>query len=313
MPFSMNNAVNVAGINKIPNKYLKQSNFKLIKLKKNYGSATGRNRGVALAKGKYLLFFDFDTVLDKNCLKEFAKFVKKYPKIGALHGKLLNLQQENVYDYAGDYLDPFGFLVDRALGAEDIGQFDFVAPILGGKAACMLVPKSVFKKIGGYDESYFFLLEEADFYWRTWLAGYPVLFTPKSVARHAFNTSKKREKDYYDCNLIKYLGARNYSRTLFKNLGTRNLIRILPLNLHSWFAMSLFFLVRLQPTSSYFILKGLASNLLDLPTLAAQRKKIQKERKLTDKELSFLFIKRQALKHYIKKILSYLNLYHPLL
>jgi len=293
----------------IEKRFLRRANFKLLRLEKNLGSAGGRNHGARLAKGEYWLFLDPDTVMVKDCLRRGVDFIQSHPGVGAVHAKLLNLERRHFFDYAGDYLDCFGFLVDRAKGMKDDGSLDYIWPILSGKTAAVLVKKEAYEVVEGFDEDYFFMLEDTDFDWKLWLKGYQVLFLPEMVVYHGFNTKEKErnKEQHYSNSVIKYYGARNYLLTLLKNLGTRKLITIVPWHVVCWLVMAVIFLFKGKVRSACYIVKGLGWNLVNLGLVLKKRRKWQKERVLTDRELDFLFISREKLNHYLGKIVSYSN------
>lgn len=273
----------------------------------NIGSAGGRNLGVKNSKGKYILFLDPDTEIDKHALNHFVQFMQKYPYIGAAQGKLLNLERPQYYDSAGELLDPLGFLSDRAQGTRDVGQLDLVAPMLAGKTAALFARKTAFDHIGGFDTDYFFLLEDGDFDWRLWLHGFPVVFLPQAVIYHGFNTNKKNlQKDlHYSNYTIRYYGSRNYVFTLIKNLSLKKLILILPPHLLSWVIMAFSLLLKGNLQSSWYIIKGLSWNLTHIRFVVSKRHQLQTQRVISDDQLGFLFTSRLPFHQYLLKIKSY--------
>lgn len=293
----------------IDKKFISQPNFKLVRLEKNLGSSGGRNCGVRYTKGKYLLFLDADTLIAKNCLSVFANFAKTHPNFGALHAKLLQLEKAQFYDYAGDYLDPFGFLVDRAKGKKDTGDLDYVFPILSGKTAAVLVSRKAYGAVNGFDEDYFFLLEDTDFDWKLWLTGFQVLFLPQAVVYHGFHAAEKtKRKDHHYFNIsLKYYGARNYLLTLIKNLGAKKLWQIVPLHILCWLVMALTLLLKGKFRQSFSIMQGLNWNFINLPYVLKKRRAIQKKRVVSDSDIDFLFIPKEKFGHYLGKIISYSN------
>lgn len=61
----------------IINKYIKKhSNIKIINNKKNIGPGSSRNKGLKIAKGKYILFLDSDDYLAKNSLDNLINYIK---------------------------------------------------------------------------------------------------------------------------------------------------------------------------------------------------------------------------------------------
>jgi len=294
---------------KISQKILSRPNLKLVRIKKNIGSVGGRITGIKKNRGKYLFFLDADTVVEKNCLESLAKFLRQHPEVGAVHPKLLNLEKRQYFDYAGDYLDPFGFLVNRAKGEKDYGQFDDIVPILSSKTAAAAVKKEAYEKIGGFDKDYFFYLEDTDLDWRLWLADYPVLFFPKAVVYHGFNTTEKNKNKgkYYSEKEIKYFGPRNYLLTLLKNLGAKKTIKIIPLHIFFWLLTAFFFLIKGKYKDSFYIIKGILWNFFHLPKVLRKRAVIQKNRSLSDEDLEFLFKRKEPLNFYLKRLFSYIS------
>ena len=57
--------------------------------------------------------------------------------------------------------------------------------------ACLLVRRSAFEAVGGFDEQYFLFWEDADLCRRLRAAGYTVRYAPAIVARHAVGTSRR--------------------------------------------------------------------------------------------------------------------------
>ena len=61
----------------IVNKYIKQdSRIKFYKLDKNSGAAVVRNKGLEVAKGRFIAFLDSDDIWDKEKLKKKINFMK---------------------------------------------------------------------------------------------------------------------------------------------------------------------------------------------------------------------------------------------
>jgi len=271
------------------------------------GPAVGRNRGAKLAKGKYLIFLDNDTQVEKNFIGELTKVLESDNSIGSGQAKLLRMGTDNLYDCAGDYLGPLGFLIERSRGAKDTGQFDYIANILSAKSAASIIRKELFDRIGGFDEDYYMYLEETDLSWRVWLSGFRVVFIPLAKVYHAFNTPKKDFKRYYPKYIVRYYGCRNYIATLIKNLNYLNLIKILPLHLCCWILLSCFFALKGGLYDSYLILKGVGWNILNTPSLLKKRRFINSNiRKATDSSILSKIMEQKNISYYSGKGFAYL-------
>ena len=68
-------------------------------------------------------------------------------------------------------------------------------------------------ELGAFDDDYFAYLEDVDFGWRAWIAGYRVLFEPRAVVRHASSTTSNRLGDFERGVLFE----RNALQTAIKN------------------------------------------------------------------------------------------------
>lgn len=292
----------------IKKKYTKIKNLKIIEISSNYGPDRARNIGAKIAKGEYLAFLDNDTEVDSRWLNELVKIMQSDKSIGSAQSKLLKIEPRDYFDCAGDYLGPLGFLVERSRGTKDVGQFDFVAEILSAKSAASIIRSDIFKKIGGFDKDYFMYLEETDLSWRVWLAGYRVVFIPQSKVYHAFNTPKKSFKRYYPKDIVRYRGCRNYIFTLVKNLELRNLIKILPAHLACWLLLSLLFFLKGNFADSFYILKGIGWNFLNINLLLKKRRFINNNiRKVSDREILNRVMEKKKMGYYLGKVFAYLT------
>lgn len=271
-------------LNYLREKFSKElEKIKFIVLDRNYGPARARNEGVKVAQGQYLAFLDSDTLVEKNWISEALECFQKNNKVAALQCKLLLMSKKNHYDYAGEYLGSLGFLVSVAeYGEKDRGQYDSFRKILAAKSAGMFIRKDVFNKIGGFDEDYFIFLEETDLGWRCWLAGYEVIFCPKSIVYHHFSATKNIIDKDLNNYLARFHGTKNYIMTLYKNLSWTYLVKILPIHIFLWLCLSFYLVLTGNLTSSSNIFKGVLWNLTNLAKNKVKRKEIQKKRLSTD-------------------------------
>lgn len=284
-----------------------ESKLRFVENFSSVGPAVGRNSGARVSGGKYLIFLDNDTQVDKNCIGELTGVLEKDNLIGAAQAKLLRMDS-NLYDCAGDYLGPLGFLVERSRGQEDRGQLDFVADILSAKSAASIIRRELFERIRGFDEDYYMYLEETDLSWRVWLAGYRVVFIPTAIVYHAFNTPKKDFKKYYPSYIVRYYGCRNYITTLIKNLQFKNLIGVLPLHVYSWLVMAVLFSLKGNIKDSFYILKGIFWNILNMNILISKhRANNTMIRKVNDEKILDRLKSKESSEDILRKILIYLK------
>lgn len=288
--------------------YFKDQRVSFVINDKNRGVPGGRNIGFEKARGAYVVFLDNDTEVEQNWLKELLRVFESDSRIAVAQSKLLRMVERNRFDHAGDYLTPFGFLYERSNQAIDKGQFDKVEDILSAKGAATMIKSSVFKELGMYDDEYFMYQEETDFCFRVRLAGYRVVFAPKSIVWHAFSTPLKEKKEHYSQYVIRYYGCRNYISTLIKNLSFGSLCLILPTHIIMWLILSLIFCFKGRFKDSVWIIQGIFFNLTNLSTHHKKRSVVQKSiRKVRDGTIFKEVMIRKPLSFYLKKARCYIR------
>lgn len=289
----------------VQKRYGAHDNVSVIFLSIHSGVAKARNIGAIKAKGKYLFFLDSDTKVSPGWVKTIHSFFTKHPKIGLAQAKILTMNT-NKYDYAGDYMGPFGFLIERARSAEDTGQFDEASYIFSGKSAAMIVRKDVFKKVKGFDEDYTIFWEDTDLAWRVWLEGYEVFFLPQVTVWHAYGTREKDGKMYVS-NRVEFHGCKNNLSSLVKNLSLKHLLTVLPVNFACWTTLGFLSLIKLNLRRGIEIFAGLGWFVLHFPLILKKRKAIQSVRKVRDEVLFGNVGASKELTYYIGKGLAYLQ------
>jgi len=276
--------------------------FSVVKLKKNFGPAKARNEGVKRSKGELLAFLDNDTLVDQNWAQIAIKEFRERENLGAIQCKLLLAKERDKIDYVGEYLGQNGFLVQRVrAGEKDTGLFEQKCDILAAKSAGMFIRKKVFRLIGGFDDDYFIYVEETDLGWRVWLSGYTVEYLPKSIVYHEFGTSGiilGKAKNNYNA---KFHGCKNYILTLAKNLQAASLIQILPIHVFLWIGLAWFALLKRDFKSFYWIHKAIFWNIFNIGKTARKRRVVQKKRKITDRELFKIVMRKKPFLYFVRK------------
>jgi GT2 family glycosyltransferase len=288
----------------LKSEYGEISKVKVVKLDKNYGPAFARNQGVKAAQGNIVSFLDNDTEVDADWIKNAIKYFANDPTVGILQCKLLMLENKTRLDYAGEYLGSLGFLIHRAVfNEEDMGQYDQPDELLAAKSAGMFIRKDVFNKIGGFDQDYFIFVEETDLGWRTWLAGYKVIFGFDSRVYHHFSVTKKIVDPSFNNYLVRFHGTKNYALTLYKNLSLKSLILILPRHILLWLGLAGYLFLKGNFLSACNITKGLWWNIANYQANRNKRRQVQKNRVITDRDLFKKVYRKIGIFYYIKKFL----------
>ncbi len=153
----------------------------IVKLSTNKGFAEPNNVGAKIAKGKYLLFLNNDTKVLKNFLTEMVNTIEKNEKISICQSLLL--KSDGSVDSSGDFVDKIGIVYNSK------NLIQKTRKIFSARAASMLIRKSIFDKLGGFDEQFRFSFEDVDLCWRSWILGYESIIIPTSVVYHLGSTT----------------------------------------------------------------------------------------------------------------------------
>jgi GT2 family glycosyltransferase len=168
-------------------------NLHLIENKANVGFGIANNQAVKVAKGEYLLLQNSDTVvLDRGIEKLYEFYRKNEAKMNFVGPKLYNKDMTLQPSVAPFFTPPvvFAFLFLRGdywgLTRSSPNQIKRVGWIHG---ACFMTKKSIYEKVGGFDEKIFMYMEEVDLQYRAAQMGYTAWFYPDSHFIHLGSAS----------------------------------------------------------------------------------------------------------------------------
>lgn len=243
--------------------------FRVIPLKKNVGFAPAVNLGIKTSRSKNVVLINNDTKVDKDCLKKLVESAKKHKEVGMIAAKMLQFNNPNLIDSAGDYIDAVGHANNIGRGEKDGGKYNksgFVFLVTGGGS---LIKKEVFEKIGYLDDNYFAYMEDVDFGLRAQMVGFKAWYEPKAVIYHVHKATSSRNKAFTE-----YLQFRNMTMTIIKDFPKElffkdfNWLKIILVNLNT---------VRFLAKHGYLrsAIKAEGYILLNLPRLLIKRRKIQ--------------------------------------
>ena len=163
---------------------------------KNTGFSKAVNRGISLARGKYIFLLNNDTELDQHCLKYLADFLDNNPQASFVAPKMLYLNNKEIINNAGDTLSIYGLAHKRGNGEKDQGQYDQVEPIFGACAGGAIYRRELFDMVGLFDESFFAYLEDVDFSFRAQSQGYHCYYLPGRLSIILMVVAAKKIKDF---------------------------------------------------------------------------------------------------------------------
>lgn len=160
---------------------------KLLENTENLGFAGGVNTGIryALDQGfDAVALFNNDAIAQKDWLEQLVKTLEDNEEAGIITCFFQKIDKKHI-DSTGDIYTTWGlpYPRDRDLKVADVVRTE-VEPVFGASGGASLYRASMLRSIGLFDEDFFAYYEDVDISFRAQLAGYKVLFTPKSVAFH---------------------------------------------------------------------------------------------------------------------------------
>lgn len=125
--------------------------IRVIRNNENRGFGRACNQGAALAGGEFLVFLNPDVTITPHWLAILIEHMREQPEAAIICPTTL-------------------FPGDLPLSAEQPVERTAAVP-----GAAMLVRRTAWEALGGFDETIFLYWEDTDLCWRAWLAGWQVL------------------------------------------------------------------------------------------------------------------------------------------
>jgi GT2 family glycosyltransferase len=212
----------------------------LIENKKNHFFAVANNQGAGIAKGKYLLLLNSDTVVIPNQMEKLVYFLEGAsenivcvgPRI--LHSDM-SLQSEgyalpSVWERAVLAFKLHKLLPARIskkivpVGTPGLYACDHEVGWISG--SCMLIRRDMYMQMGGLNEELEFYGEEPEFGWRLRVLGYKTyLVYDATVIHHGgkSTTTKVRRSDR-SVNLRRYSKLQYYTVGYLKSIAMSTVV-----------------------------------------------------------------------------------------
>lgn len=160
---------------------------KLIKNKANLGFGAANNQGMKLAKGKYFLLLNSDTIVRDNASLKMAEFMDKHPEVGVVGCKLLNIDgtpQPSAGPFPSLGVVAVMLFAEHWLGDLVRTSFKQTKKVDWVMGAALMVRSEVVKKVGLMDEGIFMYMDEVEWCYRIKKAGHKVVFYPNARIIH---------------------------------------------------------------------------------------------------------------------------------
>jgi GT2 family glycosyltransferase len=160
----------------------------LIRSQLNLGFGAGCNLGAQSGQGATILFLNPDVIIAPSDITALAAILRNDPQIGAC-GPGLTDRAGRVQNTCSAFPRTRD-LLGRILGLDRLGLVRpaFVAAQKGAvdqvMGAALMIRRSAFDQLGGFDPGYFLYFEEVDLLRRLSYAGYQTHYAPEIMAHH---------------------------------------------------------------------------------------------------------------------------------
>ncbi len=164
-------------------------------LEQNLGLAPGLDRGAAIASGDLLLFVNNDMRFDPHFVAALAEPFEKDAELFATDGmqfnwdgtarghlatRLTNVRPRR--DSSTELVPGLYFYQQDKTGK---------SPVFMASAACMMVRRALFEKLGGFDARLPLGYEDVEICWRAWTRGWKTLYVPHAICWHRVGSSTR--------------------------------------------------------------------------------------------------------------------------
>jgi len=162
----------------------------------NLRFAKGNNVGIQASRGEYILILNPDTIIHEGTLDAMIPFADKHTESGAFGCRVLNV--DGTYQ---ECIRPIHTIRSEWCSALCLGWLarisDWFNPgiyvnwhgeterTVGWPAGCFILARGeLLKRLGGFDEQFFYYYEDTDLCRRIWESGSSILYTPNFTITH---------------------------------------------------------------------------------------------------------------------------------
>lgn len=191
------------------------SGVRLIVNADNRGFSAANNQGAAVAGSHYVLFLNSDTRVQPDALVRPLEYMQGQPAAGALTVRLVYPNGQRDPDNHRGFPTPWTSFchfsgLDRLFSGRPLfdryyqsyKDFNKIHQIEVAAGSYLLMPAELFRRLGGWDEEYFFYGEDIDLCYRINQAGYQIIYYPEVEVTHYKGASSGLRKESAGVNQV---------------------------------------------------------------------------------------------------------------
>jgi GT2 family glycosyltransferase len=251
----------------------------IVSLPENRGFSAAVNAGIRAGSRPWILLLNNDTELRSDCLGQLLDHCRKDETGDLFALKMCDFARREILDGAGDGVLRGG--VGYRLGTMELDgpEYALNREVFGACAGAALYRRTLFERIGLFDEDFFAYLEDVDINLRAVRAGARCRYLPEAVVYHIGSASSGSKINEF----VVRLSTRNNIFVIAKNYSPALLLRFLPA-MAVYQIFWLLFVIKKGQLSAY--LKGLFESLSSVAVMARRRREQMAVSRLTDREFA---------------------------
>ena len=183
----------------------------------NVSFSKGNNDAARMANGEYLLLLNNDIEPTYGWLNEMVGCMLNNEDVGSVGAKLIFPYYDNMESQGKSYTiqhagvkfreerTPYVYgpyhdnMFSTLIFSSDVNH---QKEVISNTAACLLIPKSIYMELDGFDEGYFYGYEDIDFAFKLYQNNYKSIFNPFALLFH--HESATRVEDQNEKNRLNY-------------------------------------------------------------------------------------------------------------
>ncbi len=252
---------------------------RICKLQENRGFSGGNLEGLKQCRGELIALVNNDTRADGKWLENLVEPMHVDSTIGICASKIL-VDGTKKINSAGDGLTTAGVGFNRGLWKDRTSYADQES-VFGACGGAGLYRRTMLEEIGFLDDDFFLYDEDVDLNFRAQLSGWKCVYVPGAFIYHKVNGTSGRLSDMHV-----YYHTRNLEFVWIKNMPTGLMLRFAHHKLIQ--ALGSFFYLCLRHGKWKAFFRGKRDALRLFPRMLKKRRDIQRQRKVTNKEIKSL-------------------------
>jgi len=165
-----------------------------LSLSENIGFGRANNEAAKIAKGRNLFFLNPDTIVLNNAVKVLSDYLDNNPKVGCCGGNLLDKEGVPAHSFGRFFVSSLFYeinqlflrLPEKILYGKNsfYNHTNYPMKVCFITGADLMVRKSVFDRLNGFDPDFFMYFEEAELEYRVAKEGYKIMSVPNGLIIH---------------------------------------------------------------------------------------------------------------------------------